>query len=316
MAARAATAAGLWIHPTASFEWLEAREVDLSSAAGYVDRQYVGGVDGSRPVYDEQSARHPDDLAGPFLCEPSPNVPNAWLNFDPLGERDLSTSFARLGELRVGDASSRSAVCEFAKRYGFLGFRMLPIESAGGEVLRFGESLRSWQLEAFKFGSLRTLCRAVRDRKGDAGALEDAMRTVEFARSARDGAGFPLQLRDYGLDDPFIRLDLDPERGTRAAIESARRVARDLLNYQLGQHVSIRVDVRKAPLVLAPRNLLGAIYLQFAFRLNRGALDVQVCANPECQAPLTNARSNKRFCDRKCISRFNYLKKARTGMEE
>src|SRR5689334_9355892 len=108
MTARAATAVGLWIRPTASLEWKNAGEVgEELVGVGYVDRRYSGGFDGSRPIYDEHTARHGDDLAGPFLCEPSPNVPNAWQKFNPLSERGLGASFARIAEQRVGAAGAR-----------------------------------------------------------------------------------------------------------------------------------------------------------------------------------------------------------------
>lgn len=320
---RPVVAHGLWARPTAGYRWEGVWSLSRRTFEHYGQPIFANRLGRSSLVYDARRAVDSEDANGPLLCEPHLVAENAWVEYDPVRETDLVKSFLKIGGVPasqsfqpVKDFPSQGrnieerSIKRFADRFGLLGFRLLNVgDQIGGPM---GESLTSWREEIHKFRCLHDLCIAMKDKSNE--GAENLARLYDRILVSGSDYHPGIRLRDFvNFDDYLIRADLRAGRGEEPLPirERASELARDMLNKELDLHVSVRLDVRRAPVALVPHNLIGAIYLQFAVRLNGGALEVRLCKNPECRSPLSEARSNKEFCDSKCKDRYNYLR--RTG---
>jgi hypothetical protein len=203
--------------------------------------------------------------------------------------------FREFAELRL----SKAQLSAFANRYGPLGVDShLEYESPGAPALVHGEKLQDWRKEIRAMRTAVTL--------SDAISGERAETLVGFNRSLRPRT-LPLEVRR--------RLHLhssDPALAARSVVQRAT-------DARLTRHVVARLvlagDQSRLQVSLAPQNLLGALWLQFAASVD-ALKTFQKC--DQCGAPFeisrdprTGKRIDSRFCRISCRVKNHRQRKRR-----
>jgi len=246
---------------------------------------------------------------------------------------DLFRHFAALAA--TGDAPEwEPRILLFANRYGGLGVTTLvrvpdpQVETCNAHTI--GESLSTWWKESYRMRVALGVWDAL--RADDTAALQRWFTVPTAGDTFRNGTFTPEEDWPIDIFDPSIQL-LSDEVVTQWAIlhigvidpsdrypgwpsgpvEWALVHLRKWINQQLDLHTTPRLlrvlsAPEKTPLQLGivPKNLLGAMWLQFA-RVIEGELQYERCA--ECGQwfhvkPKGN-RSNTRFCRPACRVKAN-----------
>jgi len=307
---------GLCAVESSGYEWITPDAVDIEH--GYRDgapglryysdqrgRPSFGGGVGLWPAYSPATPVDTPDRMGPFLVACDIAGPMERTHFDPMASRSLVQDFLLIREAANDDAALRRSILRFANSYGLLGFRQLWSPDHGP-----AESLASWHIEVFKFGLCRDLAKVLLQTT----AKETANLSAIFRPiiDQRPGCYEPRTPPPYPLRDFNPHFDWGSSFGqlpdTSIRVEASRFVIA-MLNFQINMHVSPVLDIRPGrPMLLVPRNLLGALYLSLAMKLNHGkTAEVRTCENPECGTPITSGRK-RRFCTRPCRDRYDYLR--------
>jgi hypothetical protein len=215
-------------------------------------------------------------------------------DYQPLEQR--TGLFREFAELEL----SENTVVAFANRFGMLG-----AEQGRSEETEFGpvpiraETLGVWKRE------IENLKRAVHlwdvVRSGDQSKLAEV-------KAARPGGELPIAVQEFlHLTDP------DPAMSLVAEI-------RILADAQISNHLVSKVlfagNTPRLQLTLVPRNLLGAMWLQFATAVH-GFKTFPECL--QCGAPfeisrdLTGKKKGAQFCSTRCrVSHYrNRVERAR-----
>jgi hypothetical protein len=211
-------------------------------------------------------------------------------NYHPL--KEYTGLFLIFGELEAAEAD----VLTFANRFGSLlgdtGEQVILRENDAGEdlsALAWGERLDLWQSEVSAMKSAIGVWKAICDN--DSPALEKFLESSPLfggmSRVSTSGAG---------------GRSAHSQRSWRALNYVQAEV-----NARLENHVALQLgldtEVAEARLFLVPKNLLGALWLQFSLAVEgrKQFRECAQCAEPfEVSVDMSGKRSDARFCRQVC----------------
>jgi len=223
------------------------------------------------------------------LCPVDARRPD-WLNMFDRYERSYLPLKERTGLFREFAAlePSERGVLPFANQFGLLQAEdNLELDSEFGPVFAHGEALELWHGE---IKALR-LATDIWDRVAT-GSRHDLVELKTKVAALK----FPLALqRDLHLDDE------DP---AAAALSAIQRITDPRLREHVEARLLFRGNERRLQVSLMPRNLLGALWLQFAAAVDglKNFTKCHQCGVPFelSRAPRTGKRSDAKFCSARC----------------
>lgn len=276
----------LWSVPSDGFTWLETRGGELSSKAG-------------------------DWKVSMYLSTGQP----AGIQFMARQYRPLADYPALFREFADLDPTPDS-ILRFANRFGGLGV-LEPIELPGSSKLGAGERLPLWQDEIRVMHRDVGIWDALQNR--DAEALERHIEMLAEGKSAvwvdRQEAG---QINSFHILYD-VQHNIRPEfAGFQDPVRQTKLKLLLDVNARLEKHCSPRMvyfeEIDDLSLVMAPKNLLGALWLQLARAVDEKTT-FRRCPAPGCGQWFVvkpdRARSDKLFCSGACRARWFRDRKAR-----
>ncbi len=210
---------------------------------------------------------------------------------------DFPGLFLTLAELQP----TESGILEFANSHGDLGFEELAPMGQGALV--HGEPLHRWARAVL---DMRVACDLL-------GAIEkkDA-RTLHRWIREEDGGGVRFYRKISGLGHRMARIAgvksttalLIKGDVVRAARILMQRIANQNLNEWTAALILIDPEEGTQGLYVVPKNLLGALWIEFAESIDSGRSKVRCiqCGSWIVVAPDTN-RSDRTFCSNRCRSK-------------
>lgn len=214
-------------------------------------------------------------------------------SYEPMSDRPgLFTEFAQLDP-------TEKAVLRFVRRNGFLGHLTTELQFAEGQlpagVLADGESPELWWREAEILRCAIELSEGL--RKNSIERLLACFVVVEDKN-----LGGPV----LAPVDPFTTTGAElysfgtNKRGRRSALRDAARRALDM---RLERYLDLtKVALRENQVTPLPKNLLGALWLQFALSIQEGR-ELRHCKRKRCSRLFftpAKAESRKQFCSDSC----------------
>jgi hypothetical protein len=241
----------------------------------------------------ELGMRERPDRTSPYRHYP-------WRAYDPMAVKQLHRAFAR----RVVDGAS---ALSFAREFGFLTMTPraflpegipVPLDEEGDVAedvrcgllkhCRRGEPVDSWLYQARELGGLLALHDVVRHaRRYSADDIRATVRALAEQTPA---------MADYWL---WIEADADMgEAQGEPYHEALLRALFDRVDRRLDGLVSPSVGDAPGQISLRPRNLLGAIWAQFAIDLAGQERPPKEC--PQCRRWWTPTHGAQTYCSNAC----------------
>lgn len=240
--------------------------------------------------------------------------------YDPMSEPMLHRQFAGL-PVRV------SSVLSFANEYGFLGRRMERLISppedqpVATEWSQYGEAIDYWMFQLIHMKALIQIWDAYRDPSpaamkllcerieiaGDIAQLADDFWFSQVDEFRRNYSGVIPELTDESSPNDeqqksFWTLleELPPQLEASTKIRmAARLMLRNEVNNQLREGSFAHIDVKDgSPVLLMPRDLLGAMYVHLANELVGKSVPSKQC--PACGRYFEPQHGKQTYCNESC----------------
>lgn len=193
-------------------------------------------------------------------------------------------------------------ILAFANAFGRLGVNsVLPVEHQGRKSLGAGEPLWLWEQEIEAMRRVTELWRAVRD--GNVGLMKERIRATREHAAYDDGRSMAvIYSRPHDLR-PELSQFVEEEDLLRPAMFYVQQE----VNRRLEEHTSPRIlyirEEDRLEMRVVPKNLLGALWLQFA-RAVDGNRDFRRCRQcGQWFAVSPSERTSREFCSNACRSK-------------
>jgi hypothetical protein len=230
--------------------------------------------------------------------------------YRPLREcPNLSEEFAKLSEalLKRKSRALQDELRGFANRYGLLGIGSV-FRRAGGEALTAPfDRDRGWENELWVMRVAAILGRLVRGRRQEQSAAHSWLREfIYWSEGDVNIRMHPILDEVIAFSDEVRALGWKPGDLIKPARHALRNQINQHLKEECAPHVEWKQDNSGLTLVHSPRTLLGAIWLQFAWRFSdRDPIAYISCRHCETQFVCSHnrtrgSRADAMFCSNRC----------------
>lgn len=238
------------------------------------------------------------DRGAPLLC-PKGDPPEL-VSYDPTRDRRLLDRFLGLPYKIEQQAEFESAYLAFADRYGLFEDQMLGFNSPGCGT-RYGESVRYWREQVCILARLNQVYEAL--KLGTPESVDDLELWTEKSIMPRL-SNRVFRYEELESDGFRHHADLLDRHGVLTRAQRVRATAYHLLyaevNKRCAHLVTPAVDPFGSQIQLVAANLLGAVYVQFIYRMMGKPRPIKFCAREGCDEIVVRQRRSAKYCSIEC----------------
>lgn len=245
---------------------------------------------------------NPSETAGPLLAAYEPDGDREF--YDPIGTRGLLERFLRLPYTLETEAEWPKQYRAFAGRFGLLGEVQLQF-TCPKVGSRMGESINYWREQICMLTRLDRIYQLLKGKATGEAAdeLEQYVYNIEGNARLTNTVFHYEKIVSRGFPESFFGTagcrDLS---GARSEVirENARVALHAELNSVAAALLSPSIDPFGTHVTLVASNLLGAIYVQFIYKMLGQQRPIKFCACDGCLEVVQRQRSSAKYCSETC----------------